>query len=72
VDNAQRSQRETATSRLRGCKRLDAKLPLSRVLLDLVEWFWFLFDVFDLFDGGEQVLRGLYIFIKNSSAAERR
>jgi hypothetical protein len=55
-----------------GVKRLDAKLPLSRVLLDLVEWFWFLFDVFDLFDGGEQVLRGLYIFIKNSSAAERR
>ena len=54
-----------------GVKRLDAKLPLSRVLLDLVEWFWFLFDVFDLFDGGEQVLRGLY-FYQNSSAAERR
>jgi hypothetical protein len=52
-----------------GCvdvKRLDAKLPLSRVLLDLVEWFWFLYGVFDLFDGGEQVSRGLYIFIKNS------
>jgi hypothetical protein len=55
-----------------GVKRLDAKLPLPRVVLDLVEWFWFLFDVFDLFDGGEQVSRGLYIFIKNSSAAERR
>ncbi len=36
-------------------KRLDAKLPISRVVLDLVEWFLFLFGVFDLFDGGGQV-----------------
>jgi hypothetical protein len=58
VENAQRSQRETATSRLLGVKRLDAKLPISRVLLDLVEWFLFLFEVFDLLDSGEEVVRG--------------
>lgn len=40
-------------------KRLDAKFPISRVVLDLVEWFSFLFDVFDLLDGGGEVVRGV-------------
>jgi len=52
---SQRSRRETATWRLWVVKRLDAKLPISRVVLDLVEWFLFLFGVYDLFDGGGQV-----------------
>jgi hypothetical protein len=40
-------------------KRLDAKLSISRVILDLVEWFLFLFDVIDLFDGGERIVPDL-------------
>jgi len=54
--NSQRSRQETATWKLGVVKRLDAKLPISRVVLDLVEWFLFLFGVFDLFDGEGQVV----------------
>jgi hypothetical protein len=60
VENAQKSQRETATCRLVVVKKLDTKLPSTRVMLDLVKWFLFLFGVIDLFDGGEEVSwRGL-------------
>ncbi len=61
VENAQRSQRETATCKLVFVKRLDTKLPSSRVILDLVEWFSFLFGVIYLFDGGEEVVEGTQI-----------
>ena len=57
VENAQRSQRETATCKLVFVKKLDTKLPSSRVMLDLVEWFLFLFGEFELFDGGKEVVR---------------
>jgi hypothetical protein len=56
VENAQRSRRETAMCKLVFVKRLDAKLPIPRVILDLVKWFLFLFDVIDLFDVGERVV----------------
>jgi hypothetical protein len=59
VENAQKSRRETAMCRLVFVKRLDAKLSISRVILDLVEWFLFLFDVIDLFDGGERIVPDL-------------
>lgn len=74
VENAQRSQRETATCRLVFVKRLDAKLPILRVILDLVEWFLFLFDVIDLFDGGEKVVRDLRYkkILKLTDSAEAR
>lgn len=61
VENAQSSQRETATCKLVFVKKLDTKLPSSRVMLDLVGLFLFLFGVIDLFDGGEEVVEGTQI-----------
>lgn len=38
MEKTQSSQRETAARDLLVVERLDAKLPISRVILDLVEW----------------------------------
>ncbi len=61
VENAQRSQRETATCKLVFVKKLDTKLPSSRVMLDLVCCFLCLFGMIDLFDGGEKLVEGMQI-----------